>query len=279
MALSVEKLGPRIGGEISGWDARAAGTADIEELKGLLATHGVLALRDQKLAPTEFKTFASKFGTIEFAVRDAYRLPEQPEIYVISNVVENGKPIGNPNDGYFWHTDASFKAHPTAYTFLYCLEAPPEGSDTQFASAFQIYDELTDDERAALGAMRAVHSHDRIHAARKWAAPLTEEERARAPDVEHPIVRTHPISGRKAIYLGTKRGFYPIGMSEDERLSFIDKWVDRVTRPDNVYSHKWQVRDLVIWDNRGLLHRATEYDKDRYRRVMHRLSVSGERPY
>src|SRR4051812_48172383 len=218
MGFHVNVLGAQIGAEITGWDARNANRPEIEQLKLLLASHGVLALRNQELPPAEFKAFAEKFGPIEFAVRDAYRLPEQPEVYVISNVVENGEPIGNPNDGFFWHTDASFKANPTAYTFLYCLETPPEGAETQFASTFEVYEQMTEAERVELGAMKAVHSHDRIHAARKWAAPLTEEERARAPDVSHPLVRTHPINGRKAIYLGTKRGFYPEGMEEEDRL-------------------------------------------------------------
>jgi taurine dioxygenase len=279
MAIDVKALGRRIGAEISDFDARRADTADIEQLKRHLATHGVLALRDQNLQPAELKSFGDKFGKVEFAIRDAFRLADQPEVYVISNVVKDGKPIGNPNDGFFWHTDASYMAHPTAYTFLYCLETPPSGAETQFATAFQAYDELDEDDRVELEGMTAVHSHDRIHAARKWAMPLTEEERARAPDSTHPLVRTHPISGRKAIYLGTKRGFYPNGLNEEERIAFIDKWVGRVTQPGNVYSHKWRVKDLVIWDNRGLLHRATEYDKEKYRRIMHRVSVSGERPY
>lgn len=279
MTIKAKPLGQRVGAEITGFDARQATAADIEELKQLLAAHGVVALRDQELPPAQFKQFGDKFGPVTFAVRDAFRLPEQPEIYIISNVVENGQPIGNPNDGFFWHTDATFFANPTAYTFLYCLETPPEGAETQFATAFQTYDELTEDERVMLENMTAVHSHDRIHAARAWAKPLTEAERARAPDVTHPVLRTHPISGRKALFLGTKRGFFPDGLTEEERIAFIDKWVGRVTRPDNVYSHKWRVKDLVIWDNRGLLHRATEYDKEKYRRVMHRIAVSGERPY
>jgi taurine dioxygenase len=279
MALAVKPLGAQLGAEVSGFDTRRASGADIEELKGLLATYGVLALPNQELDPSEYKEFGSKFGKVEYAVRDSYRLPEQPEVYVISNVVENGKPLGNPNDGFFWHTDASYMAHPTAYTFLYCLETPPAGAETQFATAFQTYDELSEDERSELQSMTAVHSHDRIHAARAWAIPLSDEERARAPDVTHPLIRTHPISGRKAVYLGTKRGFYPNGLNEDDRIAFIEKWVGRVTRPENVYSHKWRVKDLVIWDNRGLLHRATDYDKQNYRRVMYRVSVSGERPY
>lgn len=278
--LAVRRATAEIGAEVDGVEARHAGATEIEALKQALAEHGVIVLRDQSLSPAEFTRFGRQFGEIELSVRGLYTLPEQPEVYVISNVLdEQGKPIGNPNDGYNWHTDLSFMEYPTAYTFLYAIETPPVGSDTQFASAFHAYDELAPEERERLGRIRVVHSHTRLHASRKWAPPLTDEAKARTPDVTHPLIRCHPLTGRKAVYLGSQNSFYPVGMNDDERLALLADLVTRATRPDYVYSHKWRPRDLVIWDNRGLLHRATPFDKQRHRRVMHRISVRGERPF
>lgn len=278
--LAVRRITSRIGAEVDGVEACHAGADEVATLKQALAEHGVIVLRDQSLSPAELTRFGSHFGEIELSVRGLYTLPDRPEVYVISNVLdETGQPIGNPNDGYNWHTDLSFMEYPTAYTFLYAVETPPAGSDTQFASAFHAYDELTPAERERLDRIRVVHSHTRLHASRKWAPPLTDEAKARTPDVTHPLIRRHPLSGRRAVYLGSQNSFYPVGMNDEERLALLQDLVARATRPEYVYSHRWRPRDLVIWDNRGLLHRATPFDKERHRRVMHRISVRGERPF
>src|SRR4051812_42662560 len=128
------------GAEVAGIDVRTARAADIEALMTVLADHGVVVLRDQAPAPAEYVTFAKLFGELEPSTREQYWLPQQPEIYVISNVVENGKLIGNPNDGFAWHTDQYYFERPTAYTLLLAVEAPPEGADTQFCATYRLYD-------------------------------------------------------------------------------------------------------------------------------------------
>ena len=279
MTFTIRPMGEHIGGECVGLDAARATSEDVEGLKRALADVGVVVLREQRLSPGVLREFGARFGRVETPIRDRFKVPGQEDVYVISNIVENGKPIGNPNDGFGWHTDQSYMHEPTAYTFLYGVETPAEGADTQFATGFKAYDDLTAEERERFSKMTAVHSLRRIQADRTWDLPLTSAELGRAPDVEHPIVRTHPLTGRRALYLGTKRGCYPVGIAEPERHAFLDEMVGRCTKPGYVYSHRWRPNDLVIWDNRGLLHRATEYDRQKYRRLMHRVSVTGERPY
>jgi taurine dioxygenase len=210
-------------------------------------------------------------------VREDFQLADNPDVYVISNIVENGKPLGNPNDGFAWHTDLSFLERPTAFTFLYALEVPAEGGDTQFASAATAYDLLDDTEKARLEAISVRHSYRMLHATRKNVRPLTEDELRRMPDVVHPLVRTHPATRRKALYLGPNTSL-PVGMEPEEGANLISRLMEWTVQPERVYSHRWRPGDLVVWDNHTVVHRATDYDRQRYRRLMHRVTVRGERP-
>src|SRR5262249_30018214 len=144
------------------------------------------------------------FGEIDLAVREQFWHPDIPEVYVISNIVENGRNIGNPYDGFMWHTDLAYMQYPTGYTFLYGIQVPPEGGDTAFCSTRRIYEELSDAERARYSGITTLHSHTLLHQNRPNATPLTAEQKARTPDVFHPLVRTHPVSGRKSMYIGPK---------------------------------------------------------------------------
>jgi len=276
--MQITPIMPGLGAQVSDVDLRRIGDAEAAELVQALATYGVLVARGQELPPDELVALGRRFGPVEYGVREDYQLPENKDVYVISNIVENGKPLGNPNDGFAWHTDLSFLEYPTAFTFLYALECPPEGANTEFASAFRTYEAQPAERRAWLDAMAVRHSYEILHATRKWAKPLTEEEKARFPDVVHPMVRTHPVNGRKAVYLGLNTSL-PIGLDEEEGANLIKTLQDETVQPEFVYAHRWQPKDLVVWDNHGLVHRATDYDKQRYRRLMHRVTVRGERPF
>ncbi|WP_174285537.1 TauD/TfdA dioxygenase family protein [Sphingomonas bacterium] len=237
-----------------------------------------MVVRGQTLAPEDLVDFAGRFGPVEYGVREDYQLPENPDVYVISNIVENGKPIGNPSDGFAWHTDLSFLEHPTAYTFLYALEVPEEGGDTEFANVAVSYDKLPAEQKARLDRMSVRHSYTMLHATRKNARALTEEEERRMPDVIHPMVRTHPATARKALYLGPDTSL-PVGLDPDEGSALILSLMKKATEAQEVYAHHWRAGDLVVWDNRTMVHRATEYDRARYRRHLHRVTVRGERPF
>jgi len=284
--VSTINLNPRLigkgdlGVEIASLQASKATAADVRTLMQILARHGVVVLRDQELQPKDYVSFARLFGEIEPSTRERYWLPEQNEIYVISNVVENGREIGNPNDGFFWHTDQYYFERPTAYTFLYGIETPPVGADTQFCSTRTLYENLSDAEKEAFSRISICASHAKLNAVRaSEGKPVEQHEFDMIPDVVHPLVRTHPISGAKFLYFSAERASKPLGMSEQDLLALLKRFYREATRPDRVYSHKWRPKDLVIWDNRGLLHTATAYEKDKYRRICYRMSVIGERPY
>ena len=272
--IAVRPLRPsRPGAEVSGIDASDAAPVAIENLKSALAEHGAVVLRDQTLSPKQYIAFAKLFGELEPSTREQYWHPVENDIYVISNIVENGKPIGNPNDGFGWHTDQYYFERPTAYTFLYAIETPPEGADTQFCDTMELYDDLSEAQRQAFGTIRIRASHSKLNEGRLH--PGQEEA---YPDVVHDLVRKHPISGRRFLYFSGAVTSLPHDMPSDEFAALHRDLHARATQPDRVYSHKWRPKDLVIWDNRGLLHRATPYDKQRHRRLCHRLSVIGERP-
>jgi taurine dioxygenase len=279
MPLTLQPFDAPLGAEVAGFDPRTIMADDFEAVRHALARHGVLVLRDQDLTPADLVAFSRRFGEIEYHVLDQYWLAEQPEIYVISNIVENGQPIGNPKEGFGWHTDLSYMPLPTAYTFLYGLEVPDEGADTLFCTVYPTTDALPTAERARLETITVRHSYAMLHASRPWAPPLTESQKARSPDVFHPLMRTHPLTGRKGVYLGGITCSVPLEMDEAEGLALLHRLYDDATRSEHVYAHKWRRHDLVFWDNRGVMHSATEYDRDRYRRLVHRTSVRGEKPY
>ena len=278
MTLAVTPRPRGLGAEIAGIDPRDLGDADRDRLIAALARHGVLVLRDQHLSPSELVAFSRRFGELEYHVLDQYWLEEEPLVYVISNVVENGRPIGNPREGFGWHSDLNYMERPTAVTFLLGLEVPPEGGETLFADAYAATEALAPAERERLSALGMKHSYAMLHASRPWAEPLSDEQKRRTPDVVHPLIRTHPETGRRGMYLGGPTCALPRGMGESEALALLNRLFERATSPEHVYAHRWRAGDLVFWDNRGVLHTATEYDRERHRRIVWRTSVRGERP-
>jgi taurine dioxygenase len=275
--MNIRDITVQIGSLVDDVDLRVVTDAEVARLRTALTERGVLVCRGQTLSPEDLVAFARKFGVVEYRVRDDFQLPTNPDVYVISNIVENGKPLGNPNDGFAWHTDLSFLEHPTAFTFLYALETPPEGGNTEFASAALSFDQLSEAEKQQYTGTAVRHSYEMLHATRKNVRPLTAAELQAMPDVVHPLVRTHPETGRKALYLGPDTSL-PVDMAPEAGAALIHALMDRTTQPDQVYSHVWRPGDLVVWDNHTMVHRATDYARDRYRRLMHRVTVRGERP-
>ena len=251
------------------------GPHNLDALKAQLAEHGVLTFRGQNLTPAEMIAFAEQFGELENSTRQDFLLPNYEKIYVLSNVKDaNGRPIGNSDDGYQLHTDQYFFEHPTAYTLLYCLEAPPTGSDTIFCSTKTLYEEMSDEEKRKYSAMTIMASHDKLNGGRHNTGAYADY-----PDIPQPVVRRHPLTGKDFLYFSAKLSARPApGMTEQQVLDMIDHLRDRAAAPGRVYAHKWQAGDLVIWDNRGLLHAATPFDKVNHCRICYRLSVKGERP-
>ena len=243
--------------------------------------HHVLVFRDQDLTKDQQHAFTANFGELEQHVG---RLPDgsrYPIVHTVTNLDPvSGKPTPTPSThgNYFWHTDKSYHAVPSLTTLLHAVEVPPEGGDTLFANMHMAYDALPEDEKRALEGLKAVHSWE---ASRRNTGnkPATEEQKRERPPVVHPVVRTHPVTGRKSLYLGMHIGHIE-GMPEAEGKAMLDDLLERATVPAHVYRHQWKKGDLVMWDNRCLLHRADRnYDMSVHPRVLHRTVVIGTVPY
>jgi taurine dioxygenase len=276
----IRELKPGFGAEVLGVDFPRATPEQRNLLIDAFQHHGALLLRDQTMSPDDLLDLIRLFGEPEGHTLQQFTLPGYPNIYILSNKVVDGRPIGAHNDGVGWHTDYSYKAEPVMSTMLYAVEVPPEGSDTLLADLCAAYDALAPERRAALDGLKLHHSYQHFMENREWGAmKLSEELKAQNPDVIHPLIRTHPADGRKALWVSTGTVKEVIGLPEAEGLALVDELVEWATQDRFVYRHKWRVGDVLMWDNRCTLHTGTLYDDTKYDRLMHRLWVKGDRPY
>jgi taurine dioxygenase len=304
MTLSTRPLSDLLGAELVGLDARSPPGAG-ERAAFLLALHrnGVLALRGQELTPQQFVAFCRGLGELEPFFISAYNLPEVPEIYVLSNVRRDGRPIGRDGAGTHWHSDHTFHRQPASVTLLYAVEVPADGGDTLFVDMARAYDELPEPTRAQLAGLKAIHRYQRqehLYTAERDLPPERQagiaalQERRRAeeagagpspsaqrsnnlPDQLHPLVRTHPATGRKALYLNDAMTVGVDGMPDDEGRALLAALCADATRPDRVFRYRWRRGDLVAWDNAGVMHAAT-YTDPAERRTLWRLTLRGGEP-
>lgn len=256
--------------------------ADEMTLAGVVATfhrYGVMVLPGQNLSPAALLRFAKAFGPLETHTLQQYTMPGYEEIYMLSNRVVDGRMIGAHNEGIGWHTDLSYKEFPVMATMLYGVETPPEGADTLIADMCAAYAALPDERKQHLDGRRIHHSYHRFMATRADRAPLTAEQKARTPDVSHPLVRTHPADGRKSLYIGTGTVFAIEGMPNPQGKELVDELVEYATQERFVYRHKWRQGDLLMWDNRCTLHTGTLFDDTKYIRHIHRVMVKGDKPF
>ncbi len=278
--LVVEELKPGFGAEILDLDLTRASASDVKGVVDAFQRHGAILLRDQTMTPDGLMAFIAAFGEAEGHTLKAFTLPGYPKIYILSNRTVDGVPIGAHNDGVGWHTDYSYKAEPVMCTMLYAVEVPPEGSDTLLADGCAAWNALPAERQAQLAGLKLHHSYQHFMATREYGAlDLPEEIRRDNPDVIHPLIRTHPADGRKALWPSTGTVTEVVGMPNPQGLDLVDELVAFMTQEQFVYRHKWKVGDLLMWDNRCTLHTGTLYDDTQYFRTMHRLWVAGDRPY
>ncbi len=278
--LATRSLHNSFGVEIMDVDLASADAATLANVVATFNLHGALLLRNQTLPPAMLVKFASQFGEPEGHTLKEYTLPDFPQIYQLSNRKVDGRPIGSHNDGVGWHTDYSYKEKPVMCTMLYALQVPPVGADTLLADMCAAFDSLPEEERERLSPMVVHHSYQHFMRTRTYnRRELTEEQKRDNPDVFHPLIRTHPANGRKALWpsTGTVKGI--VDMDPETSVAMIEKLVEYATQPQFVYRHKWQVGDILVWDNRCALHTGTLFDDTQYVREMHRLWVKGDRPF
>jgi taurine dioxygenase len=279
--LQLRPLSPGFGAEVLGLDLRQAPSAQtLEELKQALNQHSLLVLRAQHIDEAQHVELSRGFGELMIHVLKQFLTASLPEIYVLSNVAENGKPIGNHKEGWNWHSDLSYMAEPSMGSLLHAIEVPPEGGDTLFASMHAAYEGLPAQMQTRIRDLKAVHSYAGYYGkAFADRTPLTAEQLARTPDVVQPVVRTHPVTGRLSLYVGQDIVKQIQGLDAEEGAQLLAELNAHAVSDEFVYRHKWQAYDLVIWDNRCTMHCATPYDDNVHRRVMHRTTVKGDRPF
>ena len=272
-AFRVTPLSPAIGAEIRGIDAaKALDDVTFDRIRAAWLAHLVLLFRDQHLDDAALVRFTSRFGVLEEAPLFQGRrfVDEHPEVMIISNVTVDGREIGSlGNAEAFWHTDLNFVEAPPAASCLHAHAVPPAGGDTGFANMYAAFEALP----AALAA-RIAGRHIR-HDARFNSAGYLRE--VRVPDTLHPIVRTHPDTGRKALYLGRRAHARIEDMPGDESEALLDALWAHATADAVTWHHQWRAGDLLIWDNRCTLHRRDSFNGSE-RRIMHRTQTRGTRP-
>jgi taurine dioxygenase len=277
--LTMRPLSPVTGVEIGGVDlSRPIDDATFTAIHDAFLRYLLVCFPGQTLDQTQHVAFSRRFGELQVHVLDQYRSPTHPEIYVLSNVTKTGETTGeHPDKGTLvWHSDLSFQARPALATLLYGIEVPKVGGDTLFANMYAAYDALPDAMKKRIASLRAIHDLDASRQ-RAGAPPMTEKQRREAPPVEHPLVRTHPRTGRKCLYI-SHHAMRIVGMPATEGATLLEELMAHATRPEFVYAHRWMQGELVMWDNRCTMHKATGYDTRDERRVMNRTVVKGDAP-
>ena len=277
--FTTTELKPGFGAEIHGVDLATATDQERAAVVAEFHRSGAIVLRGQELNPAQLTAFGAAFGVLEGHTLQDFTLPGYPHIYVLSNRTQNGRPVGAHNDGIGWHTDYGFKPEPVMCTMLYSIQVPEEGSDTLLADQCAAYLALSDERRAAIDGLKMIHSYEYLMISREHNRhTVSPEVLAANPDVIHPLIRTHPADGRKALWVsGGTRGF--VGMDQAESFALIDELTAFVTQDRFVYRHKWQKGDVLVWDNRCTLHTGTLFDDTKYIREIHRMWVKGDRPF
>lgn len=248
--------------------------------------HGLLVFRDQRLTENEHVAFSRRFGVLDTVMLKQYLHPQFPEIFVVSNIVENGRSIGSNDAGQFWHTDGSHFDVPPRGSLLYAREVPHKDGkvlgDTLFASMYAAYDSLDTAMKKQLEPLQAVHGYGERYARRLKVIKSregTHEELDRqerdARVATHPVIRAHPRTGRKCLYVNAGLTTGIVGLQPKESAELLAELFAHCVRPEHVYRHRWRVGDLVMWDNCSTQHCAVSDYALPQRRLMHRTTIRG----
>ena len=277
-AIEIVPTGKALGAEVKNVDLKRLDDATFATLLRAFHDHSVLLVRGQTLSDQDLIAFSRRFGELDWAPvqENGRRFVEGlPEIYIVSNVKQNGEPIGSLGAGEaVWHTDMSYLEAPPIASALYALEIPPVGGNTSFCSMYAIHDALAPELKRRVAGLKIKHdgTYNSGGFLRQGVTP-TDDPRT-SPGAIHPLVCTHPDTGREMLYLGRRRNAYLVGLELAESEALLNELWGYVERPKFAWEHVWQVGDLVIWDNRCTMHRRDPFD-DNSRRIMHRTQIKG----
>ena len=270
-----------LGAEIRGVDlSKPLDAESFAAIDAAFNEHGVVFFRDQHLTPAQQMAFSRMFGEIERNMfSESWSVPGEPDMVVVSNITKDGKLIGAKRAGEAWHSDMCYTPRPPRGSML-CAQEVPELfgmtlGDTCFASAAAAYDALEEATKQQIADLKVIFSFR----GRKRSYPVSEEQMNRYPDVQHPLVRTHPVTGRKCLYVMRDDSTGIAGMPQDEAEALIAALADYIVRPEFVYRHRWRKGDVLMWDNCTVQHKAIQdYDLPQ-RRLMHRTTMGGSVPF
>ena len=285
MNPAITKSGAACGAEIACDLAQDIDEATFREIEHAFHDNIVVFFRRHNLSNERHIEFSRRIGEPEIHIVKKYLLPDSPEILLISNIRDDrGEHIGLADAGFTWHSDTSYRRRPSRCSLLYAKEVPQRGGrplgDTVFANTVAAYEALPESMKKRLARLKAVH---RYSARRRVAASprpkLTRQQVEETPDIAHPIVRTHPYTGRKSLYVTAGECIGIEGMPDDEALDLVAELDSHCVRPEFLYRHKWQVGDLLMWDNTSSMHLAICDYALPERRRMHRTTVIGTVPF
>jgi taurine dioxygenase len=268
-----------LGAEVRVGDLRTLDDAGFAHVLAAWRAHSVLLLRDQTLSDPDLIAFSRRFGGLDWApVQENGRrfVDGMPEIYIVSNVKVNGEAIGSLGDGEaVWHTDMSYLDMPPKASMLYALEIPPHGGNTSFCCMYSIYEALPSTLKTRIAGLKIKHdgTYNSGGYVRQGVTPTGDPRTS--PGTLHPLVCTHPDTGRRLLYLGRRRNAYLAGLDLEASEALLDELWSYVARPEFAWEHVWRVGDLVLWDNRCTMHRRDAFDPNA-RRIMHRTQIKGD---
>jgi taurine dioxygenase len=273
-AFAVQPLSPALGAEIVGVDlGQEIDDRTFAQIRDAWHQHLVILLRDQELSEDDQVRFAEKFGP-PAVIHTKQFVRNHPAVMLISNIREDGKPIGALPDGEMhFHTDQCHQEQPAMASMLYAIEVPRAGGNTLFANGYKAYEMLPDALKLRIAGRKALNAYDYDTAAMKRGTRLADG----VPSCVHPVVRTHPATGRKALYVNRLMTMRIEGLPADESDELLDTLFAHQERREFVYEHVWRPGDLLMWDNRCTLHARTDFSPDE-RRLMRRVTILGEKP-
>lgn len=281
--LAIRPFNAPLGAEVLGLDLdQPLAPSTFGRIHQAHLDHHVLVFRDQHITPAQQIAFSRRFGPLQVHVLNNFHLAGFPEVMIVSNILENGKPIGLGDAGAFWHSDLSYKEQPSLGSLLHAQELPVEGGDTLFANQHAAYDALPAELRKTIAPLRAEHTYlaryEELRERSPWRPKLSQEQLDEVKPVVHPVVRTHPETGRKALFVSEHFTTRIVGMPEDESKALLAELFACTSKPELVYRHQWKPHDMVFWDNRSVLHLAGG-TPDHMRRKLYRTTVEGDLPF
>jgi taurine dioxygenase len=280
--IAVRPTGAALGADVEGVDLAGALTPEtMAAITQAWGDHLVLRFRGQRLSDDDLMRFSRQLGELDWApIAATNDAPEGREyVMVVSNVVENGQPIGQLG-AYeaIWHTDMSYVPEPPSASALYALEVPPTGGDTGFCNMYLAYETLPSELRRQVEERLCRHDASRNSAGELRRGFVDAPDASQTIGAEHPIVRTHPVTGKKALFLGRRRNAYIPGLPVADSEALLDQLWAHCNKPEFAWYQQWRRGDLILWDNRSVMHRRDAFDPAT-RRVMHRTQIKGDRPF